>query len=960
MTAAGSSRMDASPDPIHDRSYDPSYDILRVERQPLEALFQPRSVAVIGASERPGSVGRTLFWNLIRSPFGGTVYPVNPRRTSVLGVRCCASLAEIPEPVDLAVIATPAAGVPELVEQCVAAGVGAAIVISAGFREVGGAGLALEARLREAMRGSGLRLLGPNCLGLMNPRSGLNATFASRQAEPGHVGFLSQSGAICTAVLDWSRRQKVGFSAFVSMGSMLDVGWGDLITYLGDDPATRSIVIYMEAIGDPRSFLSAAREVALTKPIVLIKGGRSEEAARAAASHTGALAGSDAVFEAALRRCGVLRVHRLSDLFDLAEVLAKQPRRPVGPRLTIVTNAGGPGVLATDALVLTGGRLTELAPETMAALDAALPPAWSHGNPIDILGDADPDRYARAVEIALADPGSDGLLVILTPQAMTDPSGTARRLRDLAERTGKPLVASWMGGEDVAEGEALLNDAGIATNGYPDAAARLFHDLWRYSDNLRGLYETPSLLPEEGDQALAAAGSVVASALLKQAEAEGRTLLSEAEAKRLLASYGIPVVETRLARSAEEAVEAAAAIGYPVVLKLSSTLISHKSDVNGVWLDLADGTAVRAAFEAMASAIPQRFGPEAFDGVSVQPMLLRSGGLELIVGSSIDPQFGPVILFGSGGTLVEVQRDSAVALPPLNTTLARRLMERTRVHAALQGVRGGPPADQQALEQLLVRLSHLVLEQPAIREIDINPLLVQPGHAERPLVALDARVIIQPMAGVSCVLPRPAIRPYPSAYVRPWQLRDGTPVTIRPIRPEDEPLLVAFHRTLSEQSVYQRYFHMMSLNHRSTHERLVRICFTDYDREMALVVDQRDPDGGHRLLAVGRLSRLHGGNDAEFTMLVSDAHQRQGLGGELLFQLLRIGRDEGIDRVSAQILRQNVAMQRLCRRLGFRLHQGTDALLAELELADWEPRERGGPTPDGPRGGQDISMLNVS
>jgi acetyltransferase len=941
MTAAGPVPTDRSHDPVHD----PSYDILRVERQPLEALFQPRSVAVIGASERPGSVGRTLFWNLIRSPFGGTVYPVNPGRTSVLGVRCCASLAEIPEPVDLAVIATPAAGVPELVEQCVAAGVGAAIVISAGFREVGGSGLALEARLREAVRGSGLRLLGPNCLGLMNPRSGLNATFASRQAEPGHVGFLSQSGAICTAVLDWSRRQYVGFSAFVSMGSMLDIDWGDLITYLGDDPATRSIVIYMEAIGDPRSFLSAAREVALTKPIVLIKGGRSEEAARAAASHTGAMAGSDAVFEAALRRCGVLRVHRLSDLFDLAEVLAKQPRRPAGPRLTIVTNAGGPGVLATDALVLTGGQLTELAPETMAALDAALPPAWSHGNPIDILGDADPNRYARAVEIALADPGSDGLLVILTPQAMTDPTGTAQRLRELAERTDKPLVASWMGGEDVADGEALLNGAGIATNEYPDAAARLFNDLWRYNDNLRGLYETPSLLPEDGDQALAAVAAGAARELLQQAEERGCELLSEAESKQLLAAYGIPVVETRLAGTAEEAVQAAAAIGYPVVLKLSSSRITHKSDVGGVWLDLADATAVRAAFEAMARSIPQRFGPDAFGGVSVQPMLQRSGGLELIVGSSLDPQFGPVILFGSGGTLVEVQRDSAVALPPLNTTLARRLMERTRVHAALEGVRGGPPADREALEQLLVRLSHLVLEQPAIREIDINPLLVQPGNRERPLVALDARVVIQPLAGASCVLPRPAIRPYPSAHVRPWRLRDGTAVTIRPIRPEDEPLVVAFHRTLSEQSVYHRYFHMMSLNHRTTHERLVRICFTDYDREMALVADLRDANGGHRLLAVGRLSRLHGGNEAEFSMLVSDAYQKQGLGGELLAQLLRIGREEGVERVSAQILHENIAMQRLCHKLGFQLHQGADVVQASIDLAGWEAQGLGGSAP---------------
>jgi acetyltransferase len=917
---------------------DPTYDILRSERRPLDALFNPGSVAVIGASERPGSVGRTLLWNLLRSPFGGTVYPVNPRRHSVLGVHCYASVADLPEPVDLAVIATPAPGVPDVVAACAAAGVRAAIVISAGFREVGPEGAALEGRLRDAVRGSGLRLLGPNCLGLMNPRSGLNASFAPSQPAAGHVGFLSQSGAICTAVLDWSRRQNVGFSAFVSMGSMLDVGWGDLITELGDDPATRSIVIYMEAIGDARSFLSAAREVALTKPIVLIKGGRSAEAARAAASHTGALAGSDAVLEAALRRCGVLRVERLSDLFDLAEVLAKQPRRPAGPRLAILTNAGGPGVLATDALVLSGGELASLDPATVAALDAVLPPHWSRANPIDILGDADPERYGRAIEIALADPNSDGLLVILTPQAMTDPAATAVRLRELAARSSKPLVASWMGGEEVAAGEDLLNQAGIATNDYPDAAARLFTALWRYSYNLRGIYETPALVPEASDQEPAAVQLDDGLAGLQRAQAEGRELLTEVEAKQVLAGAGIPVVDTRLAGTPEEAVAAAEAIGYPVVLKLNSATITHKSDVGGVRLDLAGPEAVADAYRTMAATVRERWGAEAFSGVSVQPMLPRDAGLELIVGSSLDPQFGPVILFGSGGTLVEVQRDSAVALPPLNTTLARRLMEQTRVYRALQGVRGGPPADLAALEQLLVRLSRLVLEQPAIREIDINPLLVLPGDPRRPLVALDARILIQPLAGEGCSLPRPAIRPYPSEYVRPWRLRDGTAVTIRPIRPEDEPLVVAFHRTLSEESVYYRYFHMMSLQHRTTHERLVRICFTDYERELALVVDRRDPTSGeHALLAVGRLSRVHGSNAAEFSMLVSDPYQKQGLGTALLGQLLRIGRDEGIERVTAEILHENGAMQRVCRKLGFQLRNAPEVVEAWVDLAGWQP-----------------------
>jgi acetyltransferase len=769
----------------------------------------------------------------------------------------------------------------------------------------------------------------------MNPRLGLNATFAASLAEPGHVGFLSQSGAICTAVLDWSRRQRVGFSAFVSIGSMLDVGWGDLITHLGDDPDTHSIVIYMETIGDARAFLSAAREVALTKPIVVIKGGRTDQAARAAASHTGALAGSDAVLEAAFRRCGVLRVERLSDLFDLAELLAKQPRRPAGKRLTIITNAGGPGVLATDALVLSGGELASLAPETIAALDAALPPHWSHGNPIDVLGDADPERYGRAIEIALADPGSDGLLVILTPQAMTDPEAIARRLRDLAAGSRKPLVASWMGGEEVAAGEAVLNAAGIATNPYPDAAARLFHTLWRYSDNLRALYETPALLPEAE---LAGTSDVpsptaLATGILEAARAEGRSLLSEWETKRILSAYGVPVVDTRLATTADAAVAAATAIGYPVVVKLNSPLITHKSEVGGVVVNLQDAAAVRGAYEAMELAIRSTHGEAAFGGVTVQEMVPRDNGLELIVGSSVDPQFGPVILFGAGGTLVEVFRDSAVALPPLNTTLARRLMEQTRIHRALQGVRGQGPADLEGLEQLLVRVSQLVLDHPTIRELDVNPLLVAPRGAARPLVALDARILLVGGAGAVCTAVRPAIRPYPAAYVRGWTLRDGSAVTIRPIRPEDEPLLVAFHRTLSQESVYLRYFHMMSLSARTAHERLIRICFTDYAREMALVADRRDPASGeHAVLAVARLSRIHGRNQAEFSMLVSDPHQHQGLGTELLRLLLEIGRDEGLERVTAEVLHENRAMQRVCEKLGFRLRPTAELVQAWIDL----------------------------
>ena len=927
--------MRANPSGGGDGPTDRANDILRCQHQPLAALFSPRTVAVIGASDRPGSVGRGVLWNLIRHPFGGTVYPVNPKRPSVLGIRAYATVAAVPESVDLAVIATPAATVPALIEECAAAGVKGVIVLSAGFREIGAAGIALEARIRDGLRRTGMRLVGPNCLGLMNPRTGLNATFAGAMARPGHVGFLSQSGAICTAVLDWSLQENVGFSAFVSMGSMLDVNWGDLITYLGDDPETHSIVIYMESIGDPRSFLSAAREVALTKPIVVIKAGRTAEAAQAAASHTGALTGSDAVLDAAFRRCGVLRVDSIADLFDLAEVLAKQRRRPKGPRLTILTNAGGPGVLATDALVRHGGQLATLTPATLTALDAVMPQHWSRANPIDILGDADPDRYERAIRHALDDPDSDGLLVVLTPQAMTDPTKTAERLVALAATTTKPLLASWMGGQEVEAGVRLLNDAGIATNSYPDAAVQLFDAMWRYSDNLRALYETPALVPEieaTGDAEPHADRRRVET-LLAGVLAQGRTLLNEWEAKQVMEAYGIPTVPTHMATSAEAAAAAADAMGYPVVVKLLSAELTHKSDVGGVQLNLRDGAAVAQAFHTMRTAIVAQHGGNAFGGVTVQPMLELTGAYELIVGSSIDPQFGPVILFGTGGLLVEVFRDSAVALPPLNTTLARRLMERTRIYAALQGVRGRPPVDLAALERLLVRLSRLVLEHPAILELDINPLRVAPGGGKESIVALDARVLLQKSSGATCFTPRPAIRPYPGEYVRPWQLPDGSRVTLRPIRPEDEPMLVAFHRTLSEQSVYFRYFHLMTLGHRIAHERLTRICFTDYDRELALVAERAGENGGDaELLGVGRLSRIHDENAAEFAMLIADPWQRQGLGTTLLNLLLEIGRAEGLDRICAEILHENRAMQHVCQKLGFQLRPTAECVHAEISL----------------------------
>ncbi len=891
----------------------------------LDALFLPDSVAVIGATERPGTVGRTVVENLLHPSFQGKVYAVNSRHSEICGLKAYPSIGNVPESVDLAVVATPAPTVPRIIGECVDAGVKSAVVISAGFRERGSEGVELERQIQEQLLRGSMRLLGPNCLGIMNPTIGLNATFAKDAPRPGNVAFLSQSGALLTAILDWGQQEQVGFSAIVSSGSMLDVGWGDLIYHFGDDPHTHSILLYMESVGDARSFLSAAREVALRKPVIVIKAGRSEAASRAAASHTGALTGSDEVLDAAFRRSGVLRVLTIADLFYMAEVLSKQPR-PNGSRLTILTNAGGPAVLATDALIANGGQLAVPSEKTLQALDRFLPSHWSHNNPIDILGDADSERYAKALEIASNDPNSDGLLVILAPQGMTDPAAVAERLKPHAKSSGKPVLTSWMGGAGIASGDAILNAAGIPTFPFPDTAARAFTYMWRYSYNLRGLYETPTLA--EG-QELDSTSRRRVETLLETARSHGRVLLNEVESKQILAAYGIPTVQTRIARTEDEAVRCASDIGYPVVLKIFSEMITHKTDVGGVKLNLEDEPSVRSAFQAIKSSVAKTAGPDHFSGVTVQPMV-RLEGYELILGSSVDPQFGPVILFGSGGPLVEVYRDHALALPPLNTTLAQRMMEQTRIFTALKGVRGRKPIDLAALAGLLVRFSQLVVEQPWISEIDINPLLASPER----LLALDARVVLHEPGTDPDHLPRPAVRPYPSEYVSSWPMKNGTEVTLRPIRPEDEPLMVKFHETLSDRSVFLRYFCSLSLSSRVAHDRLVRICFVDYDREMAIVADCRDAKGQHRILGVGRLVKSHAKNEGEVAVLVSDECQSQGLGMELFRCVIQIARDEKLSRVDAEILPDNFAMKKIARKLGFRLRTPSDptSIRAVLDL----------------------------
>ncbi len=883
------------------------------ERQPnLTAMLAPRSVAVIGATESLGSVGRSVMENL--KSFPGAVYPVNPKRKKVFGIKSFPEISIAPREIDLAVIVTPAKTVPQIIADCAAAGTKGAIIISAGFKEIGARGQELERQIAQA-RGD-MRIIGPNCVGVMLPHLRLNATFTQPLALPGNIGFISQSGALCTAILDWSLEAQLGFSAFISVGSMLDVNWGDLIDQLGDDPHTRSILLYMESIGDARSFLSAAREVALTKPIIVIKVGRSEAAAKAAASHTGALTGSDEVVDAAFRRAGVLRVETIAELFYMAELLGKQPRA-TGPRLAIVTNGGGPGVLATDMLIANGGQTAPLSEETMTALDKVLPPHWSHGNPIDLIGDADAERYERAVEIIARDSSNDGLLVVLTMQAVTKPNEVATGLTRFAKLGPKPILASFMGGAGVREATAILERAGIPVFPFPDTAARAFCYLWHYTHALRALYETPALAGAE------AADRAGASRVIEQVLATGRTLLTEPESKELLAAYDISVTPTEVATSADEAVAKAALFDGPVVLKLLSETITHKTDVGGVKLNLRDETSVRAAYREIEEAVSSRGREADFLGVVVQPMIAREG-YELILGSSVDPQLGPVLLFGAGGQLVEVMKDRALALPPLNRTLARRLIERTRIYRALLGVRGRPPVDLAALEEILVRFSQLVAEQPRIKEIDINPLLASPEG----LTALDARVVLHPADLSPNELPRLAIRPYPAQYVTAITLRDGTSVAVRPIRPEDEPLIARLQQGLSERSVRFRYFGALSLEHRTGHERLARACFNDYDREIALVAQLNDD-----IIGVARLIKARIANEAEFAIVVADAWQGRGLGTQLLRLLVQVGRAEKVHRIRGRILAENTAMLEVSREIGFTLEQETaDEWLAEIAL----------------------------
>ncbi len=874
----------------------------------LDRLFRPRSVALIGATPKPGHVGHVVLRNLREGGFAGRLMLVNPHHAEIDGLAVSPDVASLPEAPDLAVIATPAATVPGLIAALGQRGTKAALVISAGF---GGAdsGRRLTQAMLDAARPHLLRIVGPNCVGLLLPHLGLNASFTHLQPAAGRLAFLAQSGAIIASVIDWAVPRGIGFSAMVSIGEMSDVDFGDLLDYLANDPATASILLYVEMITHPRKFMSAARTAARLKPVIAIKAGRHEAAARAVASHTGALAGVDAVYDAAFRRAGMLRVYELDELFAAAQALASG-LSPAGDRLAILTNGGGIGILATDALLDHGGRLADLSPATIAALDAVLPSTWSHGNPVDIIGDAPASRYSDALEALLADDRADGILVLNCPTAIVSSAAAATAVIATLGRRDRCVLTSWVGEETARDARRQFADRGIPSYDMPEQAVRAFMHLVEFRRNQDLLMETPPSLPEgfAGDR-----GAV--RQVIDQALAEGRTMLSGPESQRVIQAYGIAGVARRIARSPAEAAAAATAIGRPVALKILSPDISHKSDVGGVRLDLATPQAVEAAAEAMLVAVAASRPAARITGFSVEEMVRRPNGYELIVGMIDDAQFGPIMLFGQGGVAVEILADRALALPPLNLALAADLIGRTRIQRLLQGYRDRPPAALDAIALALVRLSQLVVDFAEITEIDINPLLAD----ETGVIALDARVGVRPAAAPGAA--RLAIRPYPSELETPVTLPDGTPTLLRPIRPEDEPALREAFGSLSPRAVRMRFFApMKELSHRMA-ARLTQI---DYEREMALVLADPGPAGRVKLYGVVRLIADPDNESAEYAIALRDEMAGHGLGTLLMRHIIDYARDRNIGEIHGDVLSENRVMLELARHLGFSLGGGPE------------------------------------
>jgi acetyltransferase len=889
-----------------------------VPRHHLASLFEPASVAVIGATERKGAVGRVLIENMVEARFAGELYAVNPKHRKVLGVPCFPSVAQLPKPVDLAVVVTGAEVVPRVIEECGAAGIASAVVITAGFSETGPRGADLEHALLANARKHGLRLIGPNCLGIMRPALGLNATFGRGNARAGSLALVSQSGAICTAMLDWARPNGIGFSSVISLGGSADIDFGEIVDYLSADVATEHILLYIEGIHDARRFISALRAAARAKPVIVMKSGRHPSGVRAAVSHTGAMVGADDVFDAALKRTGAVRVTTIGQHVAAAHALSTRVR-PRGERLAIVTNGGGPGVLAADRAADLGVALAELSPATIEVLRRALPSNWSQGNPIDVIGDADAARYKAAVTACLADSSVDGVLVILTPQAMTSPTEVARALIACAKHSDKPLLTVWMGEEQVQKARALLQANRIPVFRTPEPAVDMFAHVSSFYRNQRQLLQVPGPL---GEHALPDVDH--ARAIVTQALANGTNVLSSADSKAVLAAFHIPVARTLPARTAAEAVAAANAIGYPVVMKIDSPDITHKTDVGGVRLNLSNGAEVEAAYGEMLEAV-RLTRPEArLTGATLETMVKRENGRELLVGVLTDRVFGPAITFGTGGTAVEVYADRAVGLPPLNVFLTAEMIRSTRVARMLDAFRGMPPANLGAIQNVLLRVSEIVCELPEIREMDINPLLAD----ENGVIAADARIVIAPREPGARPYGHMAIHPYPVQLVTEWIAPDGTRVAVRPIRPEDAQIERDFVGALSPEARYLRF--MGSLRD-LTPAMLARFTQIDYDREMALI-GVVDHEGRERQVGVARYV-VYSDGACEFAIVVAEDWQGRGLARHLMLRLIAIARARGLVTMIGQVLAGNTRMLELARALGFVVQDsGSDPAVTDVRL----------------------------
>ncbi|MCX8150506.1 MAG: bifunctional acetate--CoA ligase family protein/GNAT family N-acetyltransferase [Candidatus Bathyarchaeota archaeon] len=880
----------------------------------LDKIFNPKSVAIIGASDTEGSVGYAIVKNFTNSGYLGRVYYVNIRKSEILGVKTYPSVEQIPESVDLAIIATPAKTVPDVVEECGRAGVKGVIIVSAGFKETGAEGKALEEKILYVAKKYGLRVIGPNCIGVIRPSINLNATFVDKMPKPGKVAFLSQSGALGSAILDWAIHENIGFSNFVSVGSMIDVDFGDLIDFFGTDPKTKSILMYVEGITEARKFMSAARHFARTKPIIVVKSGRFNESAKAAASHTGSLSGEDAIYNAAFKRAGIVRVDEIADLFNAAEVLGTQPL-PRGPRLAIITNAGGPGVMTTDSLIARGGQLAKLSQKTFDTLNSVLPPFWSRGNPIDVLGDAKADRYKVAVEACLNDENIDGILVIFTQQAVSAAVDIAKNIVELVQSKtyqNKTILTSFMGYDAVDEANRILNANNIPTYSTPEQAIKTYMYMYQYQRNLELIYETPEELSVD-----VAPPKRPINVILRSAALENRDVLTEDEAKKILKYYNFPVIETAVANNVEEAIAYAQKMGFPVVLKILSPQIIHKSDAGGVILNVNSPAEVREAFGTLIQRATA-YNPEAqIIGVTVQPMVQKQGH-EIIIGAKTDPLFGPIILFGMGGVGVELFKDYAIGLPPLNTTLIRRMLEETKVYQLLKGYRNYPPVDIKKLEETLLLFSQLLMDFPQIKEIDVNPLLLNANEA----CILDARIVVDKERSCRKLEPHEhmVISPYPKKYEKLWSLKNGETVLLRPIKPEDEPLWLEMFQSLSEESIRYRFFQMLK---DTPHEVRVRYCNIDYDREIAIVAELTQK-GQRKILGVTRLSIEPDGKSGEIAFLVADPWQGLGLGTKMVDYVLDIAKEMKVETVYCIMLPDNYRALSLTKKMGFSIEYSND------------------------------------